>query len=301
MPFFGVSLYIVTMRIIKAQQRLIWIGLLITLWLLCSGAAAYVPSDSPLSDRLQQFPVWTSKPPVKPAVGDLPYPDGFLGRWRVTTTLIDLAAPLAPDIITPGFEGNRPYLNQPTIFQARFVRSPISQATLVTLPVTPLHIVPLTRRPTPVVADRAFNSLNLMRAYLDQSSEESGSLVQQVKVDPEAPNRQVTLMKGDRQLVTTITGRVTETPSRDTFITSEVFQQMFLGVPQPYLNEVESTTAYTCAESCVVSEQDAALTHITADQVTAIYLSPQDPEFFAAGSQPVALYRYAMQFERLPE
>lgn len=289
------GLYLTTMRTLKDQRRLIWVGLLITLWLLCSGAKGSASLDSPLRDRLQQFPQWTGKPPVETAVGDLTYPEGFLGRWRVTTTLTDLAAPFAPDIITPGFEGNRPYLNQPISFEAQFVRSPVNQATAVALPVAPLHIVPFTRQTPPVVADRAFNGLNLMRAYLDQSSEKGGSLVQQVKVDPDNPNRQVTLLKGDRQLVTTITGRITETPSPETFITSEVFQQVFRGASKPYLNEVESTTAYRCAVDC-----GEMPTTITADQATAIYLSPRDPDFFKGGLRPVALYRYEMMFERLP-
>ena len=42
--------------------------------------------------------------------------------WQVTSTLIDLAAPLAPEIVTPGFEGNRRQLNQPVSFVVRFVK-----------------------------------------------------------------------------------------------------------------------------------------------------------------------------------
>lgn len=281
-------------------RRLLWVGLLLALWLLCSGTAR--AADFPLSDRLQQFPQWSQKPPVQAATGDLVYPNGFLGTWRVTTTLRDLAAPLAPDVVTPGFEGNRDYLGKPVTFEARFVRASTNQAQLVPLPIAPVQVLPLTRRIPPVVADRAFNGLNLVKAYLDQSSEGAGDLVQQVKVDPDNPNRQVTLMKGDRargrspyrQLVTTITGRATETPAPDTFITSEVFQQVFRGLPQPYLNAVESTTAYTCATDCAAAPET-----ITADQATAIYLSPQDPDFFKSGPQPVALYRYEMVFERL--
>jgi hypothetical protein len=33
-----------------------------------------------------------------------------------------------------------------------------------------------------------------------------------------------------------------------------------------------------------------------ANQVTAIYLSPQDPDYFAAGGRPVGLYRYRLEF-----
>lgn len=126
-----------------------------------------------------------------------------------------------------------------------------------------------------VVADRAFNGLNLARAYL-------GGAVISVKVDPTSPNRQITLLRGDRQLVSIVTGRATKTPDQGKFITTEVFQQLFQGAASRlYFNEVESTTAYQL---------------LTANQVTAVYLSPQDPDYFAAGSRPVALYRYQLEF-----
>ncbi|WP_373872753.1 DUF6816 family protein [Microseira wollei] len=51
---------------------------------------------------------------------DLIYPDWMVGTWKVTSTLVDLADPLAPNIVTPGFESNRRYLNQPITFQVRF-------------------------------------------------------------------------------------------------------------------------------------------------------------------------------------
>jgi hypothetical protein len=38
---------------------------------------------------------------------------------------------------------------------------------------------------------------------------------------------------------------------------------------------------------------------MVADQMTAVYLSPQDPDFFKSGNQPVALYRYRL--ELIPE
>lgn len=53
------------------------------------------------------------------------------------------------------------------------------------------------------------------------------------------------------------------------FITTEVFQQLFKGV-QPYFNEVESTTAYQLLANLAME----------ANQVTAVYLSPQDPDYF---------------------
>ena len=251
--------------------RAIWSFCLILLLLLCSGEA----TAGELAQRLAQFPRWEKLRDIQTAVGDLVYPDWMAGNWQVTSTLFDLAAPMAPDIITPGFEGNRQYLNQPVSFQVRFVEQ--------RSPGYPLKIIPqIDGNSSAIVADRAFNGLNLAQAYLGDRT------VIAVKVDPDSPNRQITLLRGDRQLVSIVTGRATENTDDGKFITTEVFQQLFKGGSRPYLNSVESTTAY----------QKLPTTNpaIAADQVTAVYLSPQDPDYFAAGSRPVALYRYRLEF-----
>lgn len=242
--------------------RGLWIGFLVLVWCLWSGVA----EAGQLSDRLASFPSW-EKLSVQVAQGDLVYPDWMEGNWQVTSTLVDLAAPLAPDVISPGFESNRRSLNVPVSFTVRFVRS--------RLPVGSLKL----RSQSVVIADRAFNGLNLARAYLDRS-------VVAVKLDPSSPNKQITLLKGDRALVSLITGRATEVPQPDKFVAAEVFQQLFKGGSQPYFNQVESTTAY----------QYLGDRRITADQVTAVYLSPQDPDYFRANSLPVALYCYRLEF-----
>lgn len=208
-----------------------------------------------LGDRLASFPHW-QKLTVQAASGDLIYPNWMAGTWNVTSTLVDLAAPLAPDVVTPGFESNRRRMNVPVSFTVRFVWD--SQD---------------------LVADRAFNGLNLARAYL-------GNSVMAVKTDPTSPNKQITLLKSDRTLVSLVTGRATESLPNNKFITTEVFQQLFKGGSQPYFNEVESTTAYQYLPNLAIE----------ADQVTAVYLSPQDPDYFKANSQPVALYRYCLEF-----
>ncbi|MEO1187339.1 MAG: DUF6816 family protein, partial [Cyanobacteria bacterium J06636_27] len=74
-----------------------------------------------LNQRLKNFPEWEKLTDLQPAVGDLIYPEWMKGEWEVKSTLIDLVAPLAPDIVTPGFESNRRYLNQPVEFKVRFV------------------------------------------------------------------------------------------------------------------------------------------------------------------------------------
>ncbi|GAB1539596.1 hypothetical protein NUACC21_22630 [Scytonema sp. NUACC21] len=225
---------------------------------------------------------------MQPAVGDLVYPEWMVGNWEVKSILTDLVAPLAPDIVTPGFESNRQYLNEPISFQVRFVREKIPATGLKTLPFVNSKATPqffqakTAKRTAPaVVADRAFNGLNLARAYLNDA-------VLAVKVDPDSPNRQITFLRGERQLVSIVSDRATETTSDGKFIATEVFQQFFKSGGRPYFNIVESTTEYHKLEQ--------ANPAIEADQVTAVYLSPQDPNYFRAASRPVALYRYRLEF-----
>lgn len=250
----------------RLRRKILWVTLLALVWLLCSGEAA----ASPLVERLSTFPDWSNKPPVQPSEGDLVYPDWMDGSWRMTSTLLEMVAPVAPDVITPGFEGNRQFLDVAIEANIRFRKDRVNQGKFLN---RPLKIT------EGVVSDRAFNGLNLGRAYLGDD------WVKAVKVDPDNPNRQITFLKDAQQLVSTVTGRAVEQPDQDTFITTEVFQQFFRGGrPTVYLNEVENTTAYH-------RQRD----HIVADQITAVYLSPQDPDYFKAIDQPVALYRYGLE------
>jgi hypothetical protein len=235
-----------------------------------------IDNTSFLASRLQQFPHWSSPPPTQAARGDLSYPEWFSGLWNVQTTLVEKVAPLAPEILTPGFDSTS--LDQPVTFQARFV---------------PEQSMPPGRpfgtRSVGIVADRAFNSLNLVKATLKNTITGEKAPILTIKVDPTNPNRQVLRIGPDRQLVSTITERLAETLSPNRFLSSEVSRQEFRGTPQIYFNIVENTTAYT---------RRADETGFTADQVTAVYLSPQDPNYFKAGDRPVALYRYQMEFRR---
>lgn len=253
------------------QLKVIWSFCLVCFCLLWSCDV----QAGELAKRLENFSQWQKLTSVQPATGDLAYPEWMAGDWLVTSTLVDLAAPLAPDIISPGFEGNRQYLNQPISFKVKFLpeKSVIYGSKLIPRTVSQKKVI---------VADRAFNGLSLARAYLGDE------LVLAVKVDPESPNRQITLLKGDRQLVSVVTAREVENTKDHRYITAEVFQQLFKGGNNPYFNQVESTTAY--------QPQLTSNSQIIADQVTAVYLSPQDPNYFQAGSHPVALYRYRLEF-----
>jgi len=245
---------------------------LILCWLLLGVKAAIAAGD--LSTRIARFPNWNSKPEVeKVTTEDLVYPDWMAGTWEVTSTLETRVAPLAPEIVTPGFEGNRQYLHRPMHFRVRFEAKPTSRGGQI------LALFTREKR-FPVVADRAFNGLEIARSYL-------GDGVVSVKVDPNHPHRQITQLRSGRQLISTVTGRRSETPNPTTFIATEITQQFFRQ-REVYLNEVEATTAYQYRSNCQIS----------ADQITAIYLSPQDPSYFQAGDRPVALYRYHLDLER---
>ena len=157
---------------------------------------------------------------------------------------------------------------------------------------TPLS---LTRRGAggEVIADRAYNGLNLARAILGEKT------VKAVKVDPDSPNRQITFLRSecteriicDRQLVSIVKNRATEDTSDGRFIATEEFQQIFKGGTRPYINSVESTTAYR-----QLSASSPSSPTIEGNQVTAVYLSSQDPNYFKAINKPVALYKYRLEF-----
>jgi hypothetical protein len=225
-----------------------------------------------LSDRLTNYPRWVTKPVVTFALGDLVYPDWMVGNWTVTSTLIDLTAPLAPQIITPSFESNRRYLEQPIEFPVRFIEKAIPR------PINSAFLSTIISKSS-IVADRSFNGLAISRAYLGNQA------VLSVKTDPDNPNRQITFLRGTGQLISTVIARNSETPSRNQFIATEISEQIFRGETRTYLNEVETTTAYQ-----LLSPET-----ILADQVTAIYLSPQSPDYFQALDHPVALYRYRLK------
>ena len=256
----------------KIRQHLIKISLV------CFILLGYMPvatAAASLSERVEQFPQWTHKPSVKHAKGDLEYPEWLAGTWNVVSILTEQIAPLAPDIVTPGFKDNAKYINQAIAFQVRFGTEYATASKGL--------LSSFKSSPSAVVADRAFNGTKIAKAYLGENN------VYRVKVDPDNPNQQITLLKGERKLISKITGRGKEVPGDNQFITTEVTQQLFKSPARLYLNEVETTSYYSLLNPETVS----------AEQMTAIYLSPQDPDYFAAGEQPVALYRYHLDLNRV--
>ncbi len=140
--------------------------------------------------------------------------------------------------------------------------------------------------------------MNLARAVLGNNA------VKAVKVDPDSPNRQITFLQSrcveevvcDRQLISIVKNRATENTADGRFIATEVFKQLFKGGSRPYINSVESTTAYR-----PLSTSSPAKPAIEADQVTAVYLSSQDSDYFKAANKPVALYKYRLEFFPIKE
>ncbi len=225
-----------------------------------------------LLDRIRDFPQWYSQPQLNQARSDLVYPEWMAGDWQVSSTLVEQIAPLAPDIVTPGFKANESYLDKEIQFQVRFERK--------YLPIQIGSPLPsLITGNLPVVADRAFNGLQIARTYLGKDA------VHSVKVDPNNPNRQITFLQGNSLLISTVTARGSETPQQNQFIGTEITQQVFRHDPQIYINQVETTSSYTLLDEGTIE----------AEQITAIYLSPQDPDYFIAAGRPVALYRYKLK------
>jgi hypothetical protein len=256
----------------------------IAIW--CSGTQGAIASL--LSDRIDRYPLWDNQVPVSRHEGELTYPEWFRGRWIATSTLLEQIAPLAPEIVTPGFENNRQYIDKPIEFTVQFVPTDPGKVTKF----SPLNLPRLkSNLPAPqIVADRAFNGLNIATAYLGAVNVES------VKIDPQNPTKQLTQLTQDRQLETFVTGFDLETPHPDQFIATELSQQIFRTSSTIYLNTVETTTSYQFSPTPTPS--------ITATQISAIYLSPQDPNYFRSigklQNRPVALYKYRLNLVSAP-
>lgn len=253
-----------------------------------------------LTDRLNAYPDWHSKPELNSNFEEVAYPSWMSGTWICESTLIDMVAPV-PNVTTPGFEGNRKYLNQPVRFDVRFGPTKIKAQRKFGIPT----VMNFSSSQEKVVVDRVFNGLSIARAYLGDGA------VQSVRINPNLPNEQLTTLKDGLQLVSVTTGHQSERPTPNLFLTSEFFQQIFRSSDQPFLNQVETTTKYSYipaspltspnldansnAEVDLVKADRNEIPTIVADQYTAIYLSPQDPNYFEAIGTPVALYRYQLK------
>ncbi len=253
-----------------------------------------------LADRLAAYPNWQSKPALNPNFEEVAYPAWMAGTWICESTLIDMVAPL-PKVVTPGFEGNRKYLNEPVSFEVRFGATTTKPAARWGFP-TGINFSRSAQdaQNQRVVVDRVFNGLSIARAYIGEGA------VRSVVINPDLPNEQLTTLRDGLELLSVTTGHQSETPESNLFLTSEFFQQIFRGTESPFLNQVETTTKYQYFPAQNLASQSTSLSDnserkeiplIVADQYTAIYLSPQDPNYFEAIGVPVALYRYRLELK----
>jgi hypothetical protein len=82
------------------------------------------------------------------------------------------------------------------------------------------------------VANRAFNASQIGKALL-------GDELISVRNDPANPNRQVSLLRGDRQLESTVVGRRSARPDGATFLADELTLQVLHGPGSPRISRVE--------------------------------------------------------------
>ncbi|HIK36771.1 MAG: hypothetical protein NZ901_01585 [Geminocystis sp.] len=235
-----------------------------------------------LQDRINQYPHWESQILLLNNQQDLYFPEWFEGEWEVTSVLEEQIAPMAPKLVTPGFENNKRYLNKEVNFEVRYIRDKIAPKFSLFFPDT-------FSSKEVIVADRAFNGLAIAKAYLGEEN------VQSVTVNPKNPNEQTTILTENNKLISTVIGRQQETVSPTRFITCEITRQFFSspeGVyknePILYVNLVETLTDYNLVEPNL----------IRAKQWTAIYLSWEDPDYFLALNRPVALYFYNIELRK---
>jgi hypothetical protein len=221
-----------------------------------------------LPQRIAKFPQWSLATDLL-REGDLTYPDWFAGEWTATSILREQVAPLAPDVVTPGFERNRVNIDRPYIFQVRFGSATNTVAPGITVAADNSVVI---------TSDRTFNGEQIANSYLGANAVKSIQSINQPHIV------QVIQLQNGTELRSTVTGYLGESIGVDSFATTEIDQQIFQG-KTTYLNTVETTTSYHLIDQH----------HITAEQVTAIYLSPQDPDYFRALQHPVALYRYTLK------
>ncbi|MGK7933792.1 MAG: DUF6816 family protein [Microcystaceae cyanobacterium] len=252
--------------------------LLIILGCLCFswGLSASATLATSLSERWGDYPHWNHQPSLSHTTGDIHYPEQFSGTWQVTSTLVEQIAPLAPTLKTPGFEDNRRYLQEPLGFKVRF--QPESSEYSYSWAIPSLVNSSLT-----IVADRRYNATEISRAYLGESA------VLGIEVDLKPSPRLTTYFPDQRTLISTVLGYAVETPDTNHFFTDELTRQQFREERGRYRNEVETLTAYYLLDS----------NHIEAEQITAIYLTSDDPSYQEVKDQPIALYRYQLSLEKL--
>lgn len=227
-----------------------------------------------LVNRINNYPHWTNKVNLPAPVTEIIYPEWFAGNWQLTNILTEQTAPLAPNFKTPGFDNNSIYINKKITFPVKFTKTILRNNKANFLPKK-------INQDTAIIADRLFNSQSISRAYMGADN------IKSIEINPLNSTEQITTFQENNQLISSVIGRQQQNISPEEFLTSELTRQFFRRVGNIYINFVETTTKYHLIDD----------NSIEADQFTAVYLSPQDPNYFSAFDQPVALYKYKLILE----
>lgn len=265
-------------RVLVLPKLLIRVTVIFFCGLLWLGTGISPSAAESLSERWAAYPQWSNLPPLEQRKGEINYPEWLAGSWHVTSTLLEQIAPLAPDITSPGFERNSSYLRQPVEFTVRFTDQ-------TPLPEFNWALSDLVKTPRVIVPDRRFNAESIAKAYLGDDLK----IMVQMKLQPSP--RLITIFPEHKRLISTVIGHSQTVLDEDQFLASELTNQQFIAGSSQYLNQVETTTAY----------RHLGPGEITASQITAVYLPPADPDYFAAKNHPIALYRYELILEAVEE
>lgn len=251
-------------------------SLVLTIALFVSLLVNIYPAHSGiLADRIGQYPHWQHRLSLATPNQELIFPTWFEGKWDVNNILIEQIAPLSPKFKSPAFDSNQKYIDKNISFSVKFIPTILKQKKDNFIP-------SILNNKTVIIPDRTFNGLAIARAYLGEEN------VKEVIMSQNNPAEQITKFQGENKLISTVIGRQQESISEEDFITSEITRQFFRRPNSVYLNSVETTTKYKLINP----------NYIQGIQITAIYLSPQDPDYFIAFDQPVALYYYTLDLHK---
>ena len=118
-----------------------------------------------------------------------------------------------------------------------------------------------------LVADREYNTQSFAL-----SSQNDDFL--SVKNDPKSPNRQFAKLTEDRYLETKIIGRRYETINNDSFITDELFLQIFHSPELSRVSQVETLTDFRKCKPQKANTSELSNFNICGEQFQAIYNQP---------------------------
>ncbi|WP_287129791.1 DUF6816 family protein [Candidatus Cyanaurora vandensis] len=214
-----------------------------------------------LAQRVAQFPDYR-QPAYSLTSPDLFYPDWFEGRWRLTSVLEAVEAPLGVEYTNPtNFARSQTERGEPVVYYVRFYRDDQGR----------------------VIADRVFNTISAI-----QASQGAKSVIE-VLLAADQPDRQTIRLSGNRRGELYITRRHSERPNPQEFATLEFYRQVLGSLGRiPNTKDVETTTLY----------QQSTQTRITASQLIAVFLVPTDERYFNSNGRAVTAYRYRLRLDK---